>query len=248
MSQKLGNRIKENRMRRGLKQEELAEKLFVSRQTISNYENGKTEPDLEMLGKLADALQVEMIDLIGDEKEDSKNDKRKNLLRCGRWFLVLAIYGIIYYQLSQRAALYQKDSFDTAPLLILRLGILPLFYLGAGFLSMDFLSIVLKIKPLTKKVRKITFQVVLMLFVIYLFIILPYLLHFAKSSWELYQLTKSGEAFEYSDSFSFINETWDYFCMRFMYYFILKREVLFIIPGVALRLSKEEQIKASSQC
>lgn len=37
---KIGRNIKEQRMKKGLSQEELAEKLYVTRQTISNYETG----------------------------------------------------------------------------------------------------------------------------------------------------------------------------------------------------------------
>ena len=40
----------------GLTQEELAEKLHVTRQAVSNWENGKHQPDLEMLALLSWAL------------------------------------------------------------------------------------------------------------------------------------------------------------------------------------------------
>lgn len=38
----IGKNIKRLRIEKNMKQEEVAEKLFVSRQTISNYENGET--------------------------------------------------------------------------------------------------------------------------------------------------------------------------------------------------------------
>nr|WP_326167700.1 helix-turn-helix transcriptional regulator [uncultured Lachnoclostridium sp.] len=37
---KIGRNIREQRMKKGLSQEELAERLYVTRQTISNYETG----------------------------------------------------------------------------------------------------------------------------------------------------------------------------------------------------------------
>ena len=37
---KIGRNIREQRMKKGLSQEELSEKLYVTRQTISNYETG----------------------------------------------------------------------------------------------------------------------------------------------------------------------------------------------------------------
>ena len=45
----LGNRIKELRKAQNINQDELAEKLFVSRQTISNWENDKSYPDIQAL-------------------------------------------------------------------------------------------------------------------------------------------------------------------------------------------------------
>ena len=43
---RLGEVLKEKRVELNLTQEEVGEKLFVTRQTISNWENGKTLPDI----------------------------------------------------------------------------------------------------------------------------------------------------------------------------------------------------------
>ena len=48
----IGKNIKDLRIRAKLTQEELAEKLFVTRQTVSNYENGKSRPDVDMIVKI----------------------------------------------------------------------------------------------------------------------------------------------------------------------------------------------------
>ena len=42
----LGNRIKKFREKINMSQEELADKVYASRQTISNWENDKTYPEL----------------------------------------------------------------------------------------------------------------------------------------------------------------------------------------------------------
>jgi len=52
----IGKNIRDLRERAGLTQEAMAEKLFVTRQTVSNYETGKTRPDLDMLVKIAEIL------------------------------------------------------------------------------------------------------------------------------------------------------------------------------------------------
>ena len=45
----LSQNIRKYREQKSMSQEELAQKLYVTRQTISNYENGKTEPDLDRI-------------------------------------------------------------------------------------------------------------------------------------------------------------------------------------------------------
>ena len=52
----IGGRIRERRNDLGLSQEELAEKLFTSKQMISAYENNKTELKLQIVKELAVAL------------------------------------------------------------------------------------------------------------------------------------------------------------------------------------------------
>ena len=45
----IGNQIHKYRMERGYSQDALAEKIFVTRQTVSNWENQHTYPDLHSL-------------------------------------------------------------------------------------------------------------------------------------------------------------------------------------------------------
>lgn len=54
---------------RGLSQRELAECAEISTGTLSHIENGGRQPSVEMLYKIADALNVSIINLVLDEKE-----------------------------------------------------------------------------------------------------------------------------------------------------------------------------------
>ena len=56
-----------------LSQEDIAEKIGVSRQTLSKYETGDSLPDIERCKLLADLFGVTMDDLISYEKNDSDN-------------------------------------------------------------------------------------------------------------------------------------------------------------------------------
>ena len=63
----LGQTLKAARQGKGMTQLQLAEFLYVTRQTVSNWENGRSEPDLETLGRIAELLGVELSLLLGQE-------------------------------------------------------------------------------------------------------------------------------------------------------------------------------------
>lgn len=65
--------LKELRESRGLKQAELAEKLGVSRGSISFYENGDRVPDIEFLGKTSEFFDVSCDYLLGFDQNPSKD-------------------------------------------------------------------------------------------------------------------------------------------------------------------------------
>ncbi len=63
----IGKNIKKKRNEKGITQDQLAEKLHVTRQTVSSWEMGRTEPDVDTLTRLAEALKVSVEDLIYDQ-------------------------------------------------------------------------------------------------------------------------------------------------------------------------------------
>ena len=65
----LGKQIKMHRQEAHLSQEELANRVYVSRQTISNWENDKSYPDLQMLIDISNQFEISLDTLI---KEDPK--------------------------------------------------------------------------------------------------------------------------------------------------------------------------------
>ena len=58
----LGEQLKAYRQKVPLSQEELANRVYVSRQTISNWENNKTYPDVNSLVLLSEVFQVSLPD------------------------------------------------------------------------------------------------------------------------------------------------------------------------------------------
>ena len=65
----LGNRIKQHRTAHGWSQDDLAEKAYVSRQTISNWENDKSYPDLQSLLLLGSLFGLSLDQLVKGDIE-----------------------------------------------------------------------------------------------------------------------------------------------------------------------------------
>lgn len=71
-TKRFGTRLKELRTRKGLSQRQLAELMSVSNAAIANWEVGKRLPDLNMLSRLADCLEVEPWVLLSDLGEPAE--------------------------------------------------------------------------------------------------------------------------------------------------------------------------------
>lgn len=70
----LGNRLRELRKRRGIKQEQLAELISVEPATISNIENGKNYPSLSNLENILKVLNVSFIEAFDFEHKNSNEN------------------------------------------------------------------------------------------------------------------------------------------------------------------------------
>jgi putative transcriptional regulator len=69
------NRLEEIRKQRGIKQEELAAALEVSRQTISSLENGRYNPSIILAFKIARFFGMSIEEIFIYEEEDQVNEK-----------------------------------------------------------------------------------------------------------------------------------------------------------------------------
>ncbi len=75
MTIKLGNRLADLRKEHHLSQEELADKLGVSRQAISKWECGESSPDTDNLIELSKIYEISLDELVGNEHTQQKEDK-----------------------------------------------------------------------------------------------------------------------------------------------------------------------------
>ena len=85
----ISNQIKKFRQRDGYSQEFLAEKMFVSRQTISNWENNKSYPDIHNLLMMCNLFNVSLDDLVKGDVEKLELTRDKKELNFWSWMMIL---------------------------------------------------------------------------------------------------------------------------------------------------------------
>ena len=91
----LGKQIKKHRQEVQLSQEELAERVYVSRQTISNWENDKSYPDVNSLVLLSETFQISLDNLIKGDIEVMKDviqkEEIEKMNRYGKIYTIMLI-------------------------------------------------------------------------------------------------------------------------------------------------------------
>jgi len=91
-----GAQIKKLRTSRKLTQEQIAQKLNVSRQTISSWENNRNLPDLEMVVLIAQIFNISLDNLIlGDPTMTDKLVKDGSEMKKTKWNLYFSLAMII---------------------------------------------------------------------------------------------------------------------------------------------------------
>lgn len=106
--------LKRLRIARGLTQDGLAEKLHVVRQTVSSWETGKTTPDVESLTSIAEALEVDIKELIyGPMAKDNFVLKRTKRVQRAVFIGVVAIllWGLGIFWADLLSAVGVSDTF-----------------------------------------------------------------------------------------------------------------------------------------
>ena len=91
----LGKQIKKHRQEAHLSQDELANRIYVSRQTISNWENDKSYPDVNSLVLLSEIFQISLDKLIKGDIEVMKDVIQKEEIdkmnRYGKIYTIMLI-------------------------------------------------------------------------------------------------------------------------------------------------------------
>lgn len=95
----LGKQIKMYRLENKLSQEELADRIYVSRQTISNWENDKSYPDINSLVLLSEVFKVSLDKLIKGDVDVMKDVIQKEevdkMNHYGRIYTIMLIVTVV---------------------------------------------------------------------------------------------------------------------------------------------------------
>lgn len=139
----IGANIRRARTRRRLTQDDLAQTVHTTRQTISNYETGRSRPDVETLQRLADALGVELTELLdGAPSADARRAALRRLCIMGAVTLVLA--GLWAYLHAVCLRQYQHgDMTPLAAMLITE----PLLLCALAWTLLQALCMVTRLRP-----------------------------------------------------------------------------------------------------
>ena len=106
-------KLRDARENAGFTQEQVAEKIMVSRQTVSNWENGKFLPDIVSIIKLSELYGISIDELLkGDKKMQKKIEKDANLAKWDE--LVIAATGFFSFVFLTAALIgkFAGDGYD----------------------------------------------------------------------------------------------------------------------------------------
>ena len=111
--EKTGELLSRLRKECGMTQKQVAEKLQISDRTVSKWERGHSNPDIEMLQMLAEALETDPNTLIYGEKKNQSVDQiwRKEILKRVIWLAIAGLMMLISSSLIRYGNELAKDTF-----------------------------------------------------------------------------------------------------------------------------------------
>lgn len=97
-----GTKIKEIRKQKGLTQKQLGDLCGIADSNIRKYENGKQNPKIETLQKIADALGCSLITLTGMERYKETDEYKNSMKSIDVYNAVLALLKNIYGEVQEK--------------------------------------------------------------------------------------------------------------------------------------------------
>lgn len=142
----IGKNIRFLRQQRKMSQDQLAEALHVTRQTVSNYETGRSRPDVEMLTTLAAALDADVKEILYAPADREVHIRRLRRLAVG--VVLTGLVGVLYFAGSTWAQQLLKERFLAFPAYMMMFFVKPLFYSLFGWMLCQGSLVLLRTTPL----------------------------------------------------------------------------------------------------
>ncbi len=191
----IGKNIRALRIQKRMTQDALAEALFVTRQTVSNYETGRSRPDVYMLMDIAKALDTDANSVLyGPPVPESRKTAYKRMLLGGALLAVLGVAVAIVYPLTEA----MRRHYSVFPSMLLSLTLYPAFMLALGWCVLHGIGLLSGAKPCAQAWVKQARRGLLMLLAVCALLLCPFL------AWLVFVVIQDMSGQAYAASFVFI--------------------------------------------
>lgn len=165
----IGKNIRYLRESKGLTQDQLAEKLFVTRQTVSNYETGRTRPDVDMIVSIANVLETDANTVFyGLPADKRKQNALKTIVRVS----ITAVCTVAFAMVLRAAQTVMYETYHARSVEVLIALLCPPIIILAGWCVMQLISHFAKVEPiLTRKSRIARAAIIFLLLASYVIVI-----------------------------------------------------------------------------
>ena len=220
----VGKNLKKFREASGLSQKELAQHMSVTRQTVSNWERGISQPDLDSLLLLAGSFQVDVTDIIYDKRPQNEFELSKQHRIKRTYILSIVFFLLLLFNFFLMPWLHSYRIFDASLYVIVHSILLPLIYANGTILVFSIISIWVDFKLSGKKLNLIaTLFSSTFIFLYYLYMII-----------------------------SSVGQFWDFYLNDIIhasavYNYLFFHPEIFIFPGAMLFLGFNRKPKVSDE-
>lgn len=237
----IGKNIRQLRMQKKMTQDALAESLFVTRQTVSNYETGKSRPDIDMLIKIAEVLGTDINSILyGAARTENRRKDIKSFLTGLSLCIVCAVPFCFWVEIGKRLK-YCGNAHS-----ILRGILFPLLMLSSAWTLMQGISLLTKSKPLRTSWSKYIFRIALNAVLMYFALRLPEAIHNVRQLMVGQYIESLRPPYSLASSLKYNPALLSHICGE-LFMFLLHKGWLFFAMGIVLWLFREEEQSTRSK-
>jgi len=166
----IGKHVKRLRKENHISQEALADNLHVTRQAVSQWETGRTQPDLDTLSSIARFFNVDILTVIYGRKQISEWDsqsKKQHIKLLIVFGLLAVVTAIVYLCLEPYYKQWSSRNYDFSHVIFV-ISVRPIIYLSCSLAVLNGASLLWRLQLQSKTAKRILlFASIFVLFVYY---------------------------------------------------------------------------------